>query len=96
MVIDEAFVFDTPWNRWVDEFGAPWGPLRVVSEHFVNRGLPIYAVSRRNEGARLAMRGVEYLPNIRTKEMATDLEFLDPLLSLLQSGVASTSRELSQ
>ena len=84
LVVEEEFIFASPWRRWVDDQGEAWGPLRSLAESFDSSRLPVYVFSNHARGERLTLVKAQYLPNLRTKQLQADLEFLDPLLALLQ------------
>ena len=92
LVIEEAFIFRSPWRRWVDDRNEVWGPLRAIAESFGSRRLPVYVASSPSQGEHLVLPMAQYLPNLRTKQLQAEFEFVEPLLALLQGYAPPASR----
>ncbi|GAB3075677.1 hypothetical protein [Pedococcus soli] len=96
LVVDESFVFSSPWYRWIDDGGEAWGPLRHIAEWFRSKHLPVLVLSSDSHTPHLQLRGAQYLPNLHTRRLEEELEYLDPLLELLQHFVRPSTHAEEQ
>lgn len=93
VIVQESYVRTSGWRRHVDSAGRTWGPFSDLVDYCVGGQASLVVLADAQPTVPLMLDGAEYLPNIRTGSLLSDMEFPHPVLGALQAYISRCDAE---